>query len=106
MNPSSPSPKVVLSTLLGGVLIPALIAVGTYVLANQDVLGINNPVLGVLVVTLISGAVTFLSGYLTRDPLRDAGVAAVTAEPARSVELGDPRDANGDGRDDSTGRFI
>lgn len=32
--------------------------------------------------------------------------AATDQATARTVELGDPRDANGDGRDDSNGRFI
>lgn len=79
-NPSAPlstgapattiSPKVIWATLLGGVLVPALLAVGTYVLAHEDVLGINNPVLGTFVFALITGAVTFLAGYAKTDPLR------------------------------------
>jgi hypothetical protein len=74
--PTPISPKVIVATV-AAVVVPALLAVGTYVLANQDVLGINNPVLGVFVVALITGGVTFLSSYAKRDPLREAGQAAI-----------------------------
>jgi hypothetical protein len=98
MSATNPiSPKVIAATA-AAVVVPALLAVGTYVLANQDVLGINNPVLGVFVVALITGAVTFLSGYVKADPLRQGRTAA-----GRTVTA---RDANGDGRDDTTGRFV
>lgn len=95
-DPAKVSPKVIAATVLA-LLVPGILAVITYVGANQDVLGINNPVLGVLVVTLISGAVTFLAGYAKTDPLREAG---------RLVTRGNLKDANNDGRDDQTGRFL
>ena len=63
------SPKVVISTVLA-LVVPGIIAVVTYVGANQDVLGINNAVLGVLITALIPGVLTFLGGFLTVDPLR------------------------------------
>lgn len=66
------SEKVWFSTLMT-VLVTAGLSVGTYVLANEDVLGINNPLLGTLVITLITGLVDFLSGWLKRDPIREAG---------------------------------
>ena len=69
-DPAKVSPKVIVSTLLA-LIVPGVIAVVTYVGANQDVLGINNPVLGVLVTALVPGILTFLGGYLKNDPARN-----------------------------------
>lgn len=69
------SPKVWVSTVLA-LLVPGIIAVVTYVGANQDVLGINNPILGVLVTALVPGILTFLGGYLPKDDLREETLRA------------------------------
>lgn len=69
-DPTKVSPKVVAATVLA-LLVPGILAVITYVGANQDVLGINNPVLGVLVTALIPGLLTFVAGYAAKDPARN-----------------------------------
>lgn len=68
-DPSKISPKVIVSTLIA-LVVPGLIAVVQYVGLHQEVLGFDNPVLGVLVQALIPGILTFLGGYLKADPAR------------------------------------
>lgn len=69
-DPAKVSPKVIAATVLA-LLVPGILAVITYVGANQEVLGINNPVLGVLVTALIPGLLTFVAGYAAKDPARN-----------------------------------
>jgi hypothetical protein len=69
-DPAKISPKVLVSTLLA-VVVPAVIALVTYIGANQEVLGIHSVLLGVFISALIPGVLTFLGGYVTRDPARN-----------------------------------
>jgi hypothetical protein len=79
--PKTPvSPKVVISTVLAFVA-PALVAALSYIADNGvSIIGIENPILGTLVIALISSAVTFLGGYLKRDPIRESGARRALAE--------------------------
>jgi hypothetical protein len=69
-SPTKVSPKVIVSTILA-LLVPGILATITYVGANQDVLGINNPILGVFITAFIPGLLTFVGGYATNDPARN-----------------------------------
>jgi len=86
---TSVSPKVVVSTILAFIA-PALIAALSYIADNGvSVIGIDNPILGTLVIGLISSAVTFLGGYLKRDPLREEGARYGTSLAEREAIEGD-----------------
>jgi hypothetical protein len=69
-DPAKVSPKVVVSTLLA-VVVPAVIALVTYIGANQEVLGIHNVLLGTFISALIPGVLVFLGGYVKNDPARN-----------------------------------
>lgn len=69
-DPARISPKVIVSTLLA-VVVPAVIALVTYIGANQEVLGIDNVLLGTFISALIPGVLVFLGGYVKADPARN-----------------------------------
>jgi len=77
---TKPSPKVVMAAVLAFVA-PAVIAALTYIQdAGVEIIGISNPILGTLVTGLIVSALTFLAGYVKRDPIRESGARRALGE--------------------------
>ena len=74
------SPKVILSTvgsLLAGIVLAVLLAVQD---GSLDLAGLP-PWLSALITIVLPPVVSFVGGYVKRDPLRDAG-AAVVGDPS------------------------
>jgi len=118
------SPKVVAAGF-ASFIVPALL-LGLLFLQTpegQEYFGGLPKIVVVILGGLITSAITALSAYQKRDPLRDLGAeAAVTGEQPNpdpdeayepEIERGyqpdgtyGVRDANGDGHDDTTGHFL
>lgn len=108
------SPKVVAATVwafVAPLLLAALLALVSYLMTDDGrALFAAVPTwVQVPLLAFISALSAALAGYRKRDALRDIGQDAILDG---QVQLADqegtayPSDANGDGRDDKTGRFV